>query len=285
MNSHDLVKQKQAVLYERREAHSRRKRILFFIIFIILLVSFFYLIRKPFLRVHNVNVSSSGLVDSNEVQDFINLKISGYKYFVIPNDSLIFIKKEKLQDEILKSFPRLSTVETYIGHTLKVELKEPFFETMYCGLDIQSQVDSNCALLHLNGKAGSFAPQYSYSPLFTFFSGRTSPIVLGEQIIDPSEIKRITDLRYEIDSYGMNTYGYVYGADYDEILLDAGYEFKDLPKIRLLPQATDKDIRLTLGVSLEDPVVKKLLLEKLDDLAYIDLRFDGQVVYKKKGEE
>lgn len=284
MNSSDLVKQKQAVLYERREAGARRKRILFFIIFLILVSSFFYLIRKPFLRVHSVNVVSSGLVDATEVQDFVNLKLSGYKYFIIPNNSLIFLKKENLQNKILEAFPRLSGVTIYTGQILKVDIKEPVFQTMYCGLDNNSNVNADCALLHINGKAGSFAPHYSYSPLFTFFSGRTSPVVLGEQMIDPTEIKRITDLRYEINSYGMETYGYVYGADYDEILLDTGYDFKDLPRIRLLPGSLDTDIHKTLGISLEDPVVKKLLLDKLDDLAYIDLRFEGQVVYKKKGE-
>ncbi len=284
MNSRDLVKQKQAVLYERREAGARRKRIFFFIIFIILVVSFFYLIRQPFLRVHSVNVVGYGLVDDYQVKEFVNSKIAGYKYFIIPNDSLIFIKKENLQNKILESFPRLSDVNIYVGKVLKIETQEPVFQTIYCGLDNNLKVSSKCVLIHLNGKAGSFAPDYAYMPLFTFFSGRDSQITLGEQIIDPTEIKRITELRYEINSYGMDTYGYVYGADYDEVLLDTGYEFSDLPRIRLLPNATSKDINLTLGVSINDPVVKKLLLEKIDDLSYIDLRFEGQVVYKKKGE-
>ncbi len=284
MNSRDLVKQKQAVLYERREAGARRKRIFFIIIFLLLVVSFFYVIRKPFLRVRSVSVVGNGLVDNTEVQKFVENKISGYKYFLIPRNSILFIKKDILQKEIVKNFPRLSSAVVHTGNNLKIEIGEPVFQTMYCPLDGSNKPSISCALLHSNGVAGSIAPKYPYMPLFTFFSSGGAVPILGQQIIDPTEIVRITKLGDEISSYGMPVYGFVYANGYDEILLDTGDEFANLPRIRVLNGATDKDIHLTLGIALEDPIVKKLLLDNLNSLAYVDLRFDGQVVYKKKGE-
>ncbi len=87
-------------------------------------------------------------------------------------------------------------------------------------------------------------------------------------VISVDELARIDTLRSEITSYGMPTYGFVYGAAYDEVLLDTGENFATLPRIRM-----------------EDAAVKKLLLERLDELEYVDLRFDGQVVYKRRDAE
>jgi len=282
MRNTSLAMQKQAALHERRHAQSRRRRTFITIIFILLVVGFFIVIREPFLRASSVRVSDSGLVDARAVEAFVSQKISGYRFFLIPRDSLLFLDKDVLGEAILTSFPRLSSAVVHKGRVLHIVTTEPVFETMYCKLELG--VPTGCALLHTNGKAGSVAPHYSYAPIFAFYS-ESANLTLGTSVIGIDEIARIDTLRSEITSYGMPTYGFVYGATYDEVLLDTGENFATLPRIRILPGVTKDKIHQTLGVAMEDAAVKKLLLERLNELEYVDLRFDGQVVYKRRDAE
>lgn len=273
--------QKQAALHQQKHAASRRRRVFFTILFFLMVGGFFVLIRQPFLRIQSIEISGTGLVDRQEVADFVSKKITGYRYFIIPRDSLIFIKKDVLEEKILEAFPRLSSVVVHKTRSMKITITEPVFESMYCKLDQVTADLIGCVLLHTNGKAAGVAPDYSYAPIFAFYSSN-SEIVLGKTMISPDEISRIAGLQNEISSYGMPTYGFIYGAEYDEMILSTGEDFKTLPRIRLLSGAKANDIHATLGTAIEDAAVKKLLLEKLDNLEYVDLRFDGQVVYKKR---
>ncbi len=276
---------KQAILHEKNRIHTKRKRIFFLVLFILLIVGFFYVIRKPFLRFQNVNVSGNTLVELSDVKSFIDNKIVGYKFFLIPRNSIIFLKKLDLERDVLNKFPRLSVVSITGSKELNVVLSEPIFESMYCSLTGDLSLPTSCALLHSDGKIGSTAPIYSHSPYFTFYKKLDILPEIGSHILGVEEINRISKLSDEISSYNIPVAGFVYGEDYDEVLLDTGGDFASAPRIRILFGATSLDISKTLGIAAKNEGVKKVLLDDLGNLDYVDLRFSEQVVYKKKGEE
>ena len=281
MNNASLAKQKQINLRMQNHQAGRRHRIIFWIFFIVLAIGFFYVIRQPAFRIQSVSVNGSGLVEPKDVKEYVSKKITGYKYFLIPRDSLVFLKKQNLINDIFQEFPRLSSITVQKGKKLNIVISEPIFKNLYCTLDPDSGFPGGCVLMHENGKAGSIAPRYSYAPLFSFYSSGINPI-LGTVVVHPNEIIRVRTLEAEVVSYGMPVYGYIYGQGYDEILLDTGESFLLLPRIRILSGTKPEEIKKTLGVAVEDIAVKKLLLERLDELEYVDLRFDGQVVYKRR---
>ncbi len=283
MDTASLVSKKQAALLAKHHAKARRKRHFIMFIFIVLIVGFFVLIRQPFLRVNEVKVHGSTLVSSLEVENYIQQEISGYKYFILPKNSIILIHKSDLKEKIMKAFPRLSEVSMNVGTRMNVAISEPIFESMYCLVSPDTGMPESCVLLHRDGKAGSVAPVYSYPPFFTFYSTAYQKPVLGSRILNTEEIDRVNGIRNELLAYDMPTYGIVYGAGQDEIILDTGEDFKTLPRIRIISGATKEDIHKTLGAAMGDPSISKLL-ENLSELSYIDLRFNGQVVYKRRGE-
>lgn len=279
--SNSLLKHQQAAIHAHNHAKRRRLSILLKILFLFLVVGFFYFVRQPTFRVNSVVVTGNGLVDAGSVSSFVNEKISGYKYFLIPKNSFLFIKKEKLQNEILKNFPRIESVHLRVNKVLTVVIVEPDFNNMYCNLDAISNKPIDCVLMHKNGRAGSIAPVYTYAPFFTFY-GNLNEMKLGDIVMSPIEITRIMAIKDEINSYKMPVYGFVYGNEYDEIILDTGAEFLELPRIRILPGVESTELGKTLGIAIKDVNVKKILLKKIEELDYIDLRFNGQVVYKVK---
>lgn len=285
MYNASLVSTKQEALIAERRKYSKRKRNVFFLFIILLLVLFFILIRKPYFRINTVNVSGVTLVNNGEVKSFVENYISGYRFFLLPKNSIIFLDKEKLQYSISMKFPRLENIKISKGHNLNIEITEPIFESMYCNvipLDLEIQ---KCYLLHQDGKIASVAPEFSYSPYFTIYKITGDVPYVGQNIITLEEINRIKQIKNKINSYNINTAGYVYGSTYDEVLLDTGNSFKELPRVRILQNATDLDVDSVMGPAIKDKTVQKLLIENLNDLEYIDLRFNGQVVYKKKGEK
>lgn len=276
---------KQAILHEKNRIHTKRKRIFFLILFFAVIVGFFYIIRQPFLRFKSVNVSGNTLVELSEIQNFIDGKLVGYKFFLIPRNSVIFLKKIDLENQVLIKFPRLSAVSITGSRELSVVVGEPIFESMYCSLTGENNLPTACALLHADGKIGSIAPLYSHSPYFTFYKKLDVLPEIGSHIVGKEEIDRISSLVTEISSYNIPVAGFVYGSEYDEVLLDTGGNFASLPRIRILFGATSSDISKTLGIAAKNEGVKKVLLDDLNNLDYVDLRFSEQVVYKKKSEE
>jgi len=280
---------KQAELHAKKHAHAKRKRFLLSVLFFVLAFLFFYLIRQPFLRINSVTVSGSTLVDADDVDLFIKEKLNGYRFFLIPRNSIVFLKRSALESAILDKFTRLSKVSISGTRDLSVNLYEPSYSKMYCNLTVSeaqtSPVPQNCALLHTDGKLGSLAPKYSYSPFFTFYKTIDNLPELGTRIIDYYSLNRISLISSEVESYDIPVSGFVFGEEYDEILLNTGDAFSELPRIRILPGATAEDISKTLEIAARDSSVQKLLIDNIKDLHYIDLRFSGQVVYKKRGEE
>ena len=275
---------KQAILHEKRRIHAKRKRIFFIILFFILVGLFFYTIRKPWLRYNTVNVSGDTLVELDEIKSFVENKISGYKLFILPRNSIIFLKKIDLEKDVLNQFPRLSSALITGSKELNIAVGEPIFESMYCGISAESNLPINCVLLHPDGKISSTAPLYSHSPFFTFYKKTETLPETGSRILGIDEIERITLLRREVESYNIPVAGFLYGDDYDEILIDTGSEFNKLPKIRILFGATNINIGKTLGIAAKNEGVKKILIDDINNLDYIDLRFNEQVVYKKKSD-
>jgi len=285
MYNASLVSTKQEALIAQRRKHSHRKRNVFMLFIILLLVGFFITIRKPYFRINTVNVTGITLVNNEDVKSYVESSISGYRYLLIPKNSIIFLDKEKLQKSIAQKFPRLENIKINKGQTLNIEITEPVFESMYCTvipLDLEIQ---KCYLLHFDGKIASVAPEFSYSPYFTIYKITSDVPYVGQNIITLTEINRIKQIKNKINSYEINTIGYVYGSTYDEMLLDTGSSFKELPRVRVSQNATDLDVDSVMGPAIKDKTVQKLLIDNLPDLEYIDLRFNGQVVYKKKGDK
>lgn len=284
MHAASLVSTKQAMLLARRKSASRRRRSLFAFLFAVLLVGFFILIRQPFLRIHTVVVSGSTLVSTDEVKRYVEQKISGYRYFIFPKNSILLMDKVRLQDEIKSAFPRLSAVSVVKSRRMNIAISEPIFQSMYCALSPEDGVPTSCVLLHYDGRAGSIAPIFSYSPFFTFYNTAYQSPTLGSRVLSTDEIARINAIKDQVVSYGLPVAGIIYGTEQDEILISTGEEFDLLPRIKILPGSTKEKIQETLGAALKDQTIKKLLLEKLHELSYIDLRWGGQVVYKKRTE-
>lgn len=306
---------KQSVLHEKNRRLSRFKKILGYTLFFVLVFGFFYFVNHPSFRVKSINIIGDTLVDKEEVKKFVQQKTSGRMLYLIPRDSIFFLKRKNLKNQILHEFPRLNKVLIDFGKNINVRIFESEYSNMYCSITTlpKSSVEKqeeikdtetvkeeskeeeqevvqqqnqpnkfNCFLLKNDGNLGSMAPVYSYPPFFTFYEVNDITPELGTNIVSLNELTRLHEIRDEIEQYNIKIIGFVYGDEYDEFLIDAGLPFEDLPRIRILQGAKVEDIKNTLGQIMKDKTVEKILLSDLNNLNYIDLRFDKQVVYKKK---
>lgn len=277
MQKLSAVSSKQLELIKRRRAKARRRLLLtWFLVLFIFANTIFLLWSKP-LRVHSVLVIGSGLTENQAIQKTVETVISKKRWYILPADSVFFVPSKRIKETIIQTYPRIDTVTIKKSKTLKVYFTEPVFKLLYCHISTSLE----CGYMDKDGKLLSIAPYYNYAPIVGIYTYSNDPLVPGKQYLDISEIRRATQNMDYLNSFGLKSYGFVYGREYDKIILDTGVSFDKLPFIKILHKITKEDFEKEFGLAFKDDRVRKVLVGELDNLEYIDMRFSGQIVYKK----
>lgn len=271
---------KQMELVMRRRALARRRILLTSLSIIALLVLCVVLLWQDGMRVKKIIIDNTqGVSDSSLIENFIQQDLRGRRFLILPRDSFLVFPKKTIIKNIESKFPRIKSVHIKRASTLVVTVEEHPLELLYCHLRIDSSTE--CGFMNYSGYVTALAPFYSYAPIFGVYTNSEEPIIPGFKYLDQSEVKRIIDINDALKKLDIHPYGFMYGGAYDSVVLDTGKKFASLPVIKINQAISGEDLFKKIELGFKDTRVKKIIIDDIDSITYIDTRFKDQIVYKK----
>lgn len=294
------------------EKKKKRKKIIFsvtFFIIVLIATGLVFLLNADFWRISNVTISDLKYVEKNQIEEIFYENINANYFLLVNKSNSIFYPKYEIERELLEKYPAIDyiNIKRTDLKTINIEIKEYEEYALFCNEkelpEIQdsqiqdpqiltdqdpSQQDfsqnsepnsyskENCYLVNRSGNlySNDFNVE-EYSDLIILKGLLENPNI-GDTYLESNELKKLIDLNSYLSEIDFNIKE-IYSNDSEsfEITLKTG--------LKLLYEKNDnpKQVVENLNLLLTNPS----FTEDLNNLEYIDLRFDKNIYYKNKGEE
>ncbi len=256
--------------YLEKKQKARRKRIYIYVcVFFALLIILILLSRIQKIRIHEVSVAGTEIIDTEAVSAAVQEGLSGYYFYLVPKNNFLVYPNGKIERALAEQFPRLSHINLSLSgsQALMVDAieREPF--ALYC-----MAVDSNtCYFVDKEGFVFDFAPSFSAGVYFVYTKEDfTDP--LGEALLPTAEFQSLSTFVSGLPSLGLNSLSLqIREGEYRLNLKNGG-------KVLWPREADLAHIFSNLESFLKSPEIKSQpdFLEKISTL---DLRTENKVFY------
>lgn len=272
------VRTTRSVVPLRVRRKARRKRVFFMILVAVILciVGCIVVLWQPFLRVNSVVVEGPG---SDVLPEFVQSKLMGTRYGVIPRNSIFFIPTADLRAEILNTYPNIEAVSLSASGLTSLSLTTLGRATAFwwCGTSYAGE-SLGCYETDPQGKifkeVDAGLAQASTTNEFVVYAqftreGQASTTALGGTITGAKYIPEMLRFVKTLKSLGAN----VVAAEIrgDEADLYTAYGTRITYVLGREQQAA----------SLAATAFPSLTLSN-NSLLYVDLRFDSKIFFKKR---
>ncbi len=271
----------EQLLREKQPAPKRRwkkKKVLFFAILATLIFAgLIFLIRAPFLQVSTIQVEGIHAADPGDVQFFLETKLSGNRWVVIPKSSIFFLGKKKLIEGLQKEFPRFSAmnIQRINFHTILVSVQEYEEWVLWC--QKQGTQNEHCYFMDALGVVFGPAPFFSgtayvkvYKSLpdgeLPFQALELEELALLKRYLTDLPNVRMVPTSVSFDSQYKMTIRFLYGNGTAELLVN--------------PNHSPDMVLENLSAALAADPFKSEFRSGARQLDYIDARFTNKVVYR-----
>jgi cell division septal protein FtsQ len=259
-------------LGERRRQGRRRVRIALIILLLLLLGATLYALHQPFARISHVQVFGA----EESLADIAFDAMRGSYLGTIPRDSTLFYPADQIRSDILARDSNIAAVSLFRSGlrslTVRVDMRVPIAQ--WCGLSPTPDVGEYCYVFDSSGliyAAADLAPDTLNSfALYSPLVGATEE-PLQATISQSEKLPATFDFARQISSLGSNVTKIVIQNGEVSDILSSG--------TRVTYVLGNEQNAFTALSSARDSF-------KLDDgsIEYIDLRFDGKVYLKRKGD-
>lgn len=270
---------KGELLQKKKKNQEKRKHIwiaMGCICFVILGTLFF---RIPYFRISHVEVTGLETLDVTAVAQSVTDSIAGDYLFILPRKNVFLIQKSKLTYRLKALYPRIDTVKVRKHfHVLDITITERRQNAIWCtdGLD--------CYFVHDDGTIFDTTGIFS-NPLYFVYDTPVDSSVTGSPIgllVLPAEkFARVEAITQVMADYGVKIYGYKTASSYEDyfyitpLVRGAASAY-----IKARPDQSAETIASNLVTALKTDALKREKDNHFLSTDYIDLRFDGKVVYK-----
>ncbi len=250
------------------------------------LVLFILLLHKPFFQVSEIKVRGTHVVHPHDVGIKVQDILSKKKLWLVPLDSWITLPDKKIKKDLYTSFDRIKDVRTSVHNfdtfIIDIDEWEPAF--LWCNID-EVELVRSCWFMDEQGHIFSKAPYFSPGVYPMFVTPASSlDAVLGEKKIDPEILDQVLVIYNMLEDKNSTVETITFGEEMDIVFT--------LQKLQgTLLEDTELLITRTMSVDILDQNLELLLdhtsfKEKFETnaelLEYIDLRFDGKLLFKFK---
>ena len=263
------------------------------IAFVLLLVGLFMAIRSPKLQITNIVVQGAAVTNQSDVVERVQQLLQGKKLRYIPRSSVIAVSTRSLARSIEAAFPRFETVSVSRrgAHTLQVSATEYKSKYLWCK-DAEAS-DAHCFFMDTQGVVFAPAPVFSGSIYPKLFGG-TGDAVIAEQAEFAADVPFVAFEPFAHRSLDVVDaiigQFHVFGMQPVEFHFDAPHALRVVcargsSAIDVLFDPTmDTALSLaSLDTALHAPAMAGTLRGNSQRaLEYVDVRFEGKVVYKFK---
>ncbi len=274
-SNHEFIKpqSKRTHIFEHEESSKLRRKVLLYLGLVILIYLIYFLFYSEHFKIDNLILNGNSEISNQELQEIIYNSIDKNSWLIFPQNNYFLLNKSRL----LKDFQEKYTLDDlliikYQPDTLYIEISErrgSFFwksneryflfnaaEEIFKEIDIQDIVNSSLPLIQ---------------------DESNTEIQLGQKVLNEDMIDLIIELFYNFESYQVPIIEIesfkIAGpkTNYLKIVTKQGFEIY-LNSILSLNKQLYK-----LKRSLEE---RKIDVDKLNLIEYINLRIENQVIYK-----
>ncbi len=262
------------------KARRRKQQVLFRILLGVLLLAViagtFYVLWLPVFRVNAVSVEGP---DSAQVQELAQAKLQGAYFWILPRNSLFFIPQKAIRKSILENYADIEAVSMSAHglHTLVIQNIRRVTAFWWCGTSLEA-APGTCYETDAEGllfaQTDLSMMEASTTPLLKMYMMLDAPDAaapLRSHIANATVIPNILRMVKALRSLGANI---------DSVILrDDEVDLKTAGGTR---------ITYVLGHEAQAAALAATALPTLDvndgSIEYVELRFEGKVYVKKRGE-
>lgn len=254
----------------------RRKLVMFKIvgiaIFILLIATgIVFGLRMEKINISNIDIKGNSAIASKLLKNFVEEKISGNYFFVLPKSSILLYPKKELERTLTDNFKKIKNAkvsfESLKSISVYVEDREPY--ALYCKERLATSTD--CYFLDEKGFLFDKAPEFSLNVYLKYFGPEKK---IGEQFMDPLDFKEINFFISSLKRLGLNPTMFSIEDENDfEITL------KDGGRVIFGQKQNLSSIFENIQSVFES---EKFSKESVSNLDYADFRFGNKVYFKFK---
>lgn len=286
-NRRELLKVSNEKILRERKKQNKRFGVIFSISLILLFIGIIFFLRIKSFQLSSINIEGNVVLESKDIENFINKKYEGKYLWVIPKNNTIFVLPNTIKKSLQKEFPKIDYLEVKrsFPNKLSISLSERKGSYVWCGNDVTISViskDNQCFFVDKEGVIFSEAPYFSGTPFVLFLGGeKNKDQILGTQLLNQNDFKNIILIYDVISKLKLSPYAVLVLPDgeYEILLRDGQYNFLNSPRIKLKDINDQIIISQNLAAALNTKIFKE---NKISDFSYIDLRFGNKVFYKLK---
>jgi hypothetical protein len=289
-----MAKAKSSLVTSPRIEEIKRKKkkririaVLFYSVsFIVIFVGLAFASRIPKIRINNIEVNGTHIIDSADVIQNINNHISGRYIYMFDRNNAFIYPKSSIEKDLKDKFPRIESLSVSLRgfHTIVVDIGERTGAYLYCGANIpevSNEAGDNCYFINTSGEVFDKAPYFSGNVYFKFYipiEGMEDP--LNKIIMSKETFQKVISFVDGLESLGLHAVSVVMSdpTQYAFYLDRKGNTSS--PVIYFNKENNLDTIFANLASAMNKQEFKDEIMSKYDTLLYIDLRFNNKVLYK-----
>jgi hypothetical protein len=243
-------------------------------VFILAGVGLWYGAHASYIRVKNIEVTGTSLLDPKVVDGAIRANLAGRRWLFVPKDNILAVSSKELAERLRDEFPSIAEVSIAkdFPHTIRATIRERVLWGIYCQAHPIPEKPYPCAYLDEGGTAfQEFSNVEGW--LLPIIIGSATP-VLGKEIVSEGMLGYFRETKDVLGSVSV------------ELL--SLRESTTTPEDVSLATAEGWEIRIQKSHPVSEwfPILKTLLDKEIGtkrpQLEYVDLRFGQKVFYKLK---
>ena len=276
------MRSKSSVLIQKNRKQNRkrkflRKIIILSILIVVLISGLIVVARNSHFLLQKINISGNKIIETERIRDEVNKILDSNFLFIFPKKNVLWFPKEKIKENILKSYSRIRKVEIERRSFKEIEVMIEEYGSKYLAcVPAPIETDEKCYFLDEDGHVFTEAPFFSGGVYFKFFDYlEGKDIAVGDDILPPPEFKRIISLIDQLSNLGLETKSMNIRKSSYELVLE-----NKKTRIIFTKENDYNKLLSNLSAALSSKPFVGDIKKILNSLEYFDLRFGNKVYYK-----
>jgi len=264
---------------------------LWVLLFLSISALFILLLYKPFFQIEHIKVNGTQALHAYDVGLVAQTMLAKKRLYVIPRDSWITVPQKSLHRLVLETFDRVQDVSLQVKDfdTLVIDIVEWQPSFLWCNTTQNTEIASqDCWFMDREGNIFSKAPIFSPGVYPMFITEASSlDTTLAEKKIDPLVLEEVLNTYYMLEEKNITIETITFGEQYDVTFTLAKLDGVLVHNVELLVDRTMPNTLLqqNLDLLLSHPTFREKFDVHPETLEYIDVRFDGKLLFKFKTPE
>ncbi len=282
MKKRDVLNSPRLNELKKRRRRDLQIKILLIVVSLASLFSLLvYVSRIEKLNIREVKISGNKVIETETINELVNNNLKGYYLYFIPKSNFLLYPKNKIKNELLEKFKRISSISFDLSQakTLALGIVEREGKYVWCGEnlpDINTKPeDHECSFVDSTGYIFDSAPYFSGDVYFKFFG------TLSGSYFTPEFFQKFVAFKESLVDMSVRPSALLVKEDGDVDFYLSG--FKLLPELGVIRLKKDFDLEKTvanLQASIITDPLKSDFKNKYSSMQYIDLRFGNKVYFK-----